>query len=509
MKVEAQAGKLGSAEPETWSPAKGKGNRPPRLAYLPRPDALPPMRLDPIHRHATAASSSAGAPSQATSTTTRVASRFQSRRASSRVEESRGTLTAEEVLGFRDEFPILDQSVYKDKPLVYLDNAATSQKPRRVLRAMEEYYEEYNSNVHRGVHALSAKATDRYEQARDKVAAFVGAGSSRDVVFTRNASEAINLVAYTWGLDNLGEGDEVVLTVAEHHSNIVPWQMLSQRNKFDVKFAGLNPKTQSLDLDGLRNLITPKTKLVSFGHVSNVLGSVNPVEEIVAAARQGAHPDCKILLDACQSVPHMPTSFPDLGVDFAVCSGHKMCAPTGIGFLWGKPEVLEAMPPFMGGGEMIQDVYQTHSTFAKPPGKFEAGTPAICEAIGLGEACDYLAEIGMGRVEEFEHEIGAYMYRELVEKIEGIEIYGPSPDQAPRAALAAFNVEGLHATDVSMILDQYGIAVRSGHHCTQPLHQYLGINASARASLYLYNTKEEVDQFVSKLSETIEFFRGG
>ena len=302
------------------------------------------------------------------------------------------------------------------------------------------------------------------------------------------------------------EGDEVVLTVAEHHSNIVPWQMLSQRNKFDVKFAGLDPKTQSLDLDGLRNLITPKTKLVSFGHVSNVLGSVNPVEEIVAAARQGAHPDCKILLDACQSVPHMPTSFPDLGVDFAVCSGHKMCAPTGIGFLWGKPEVLEAMPPFMGGGEMIQDVYQTHSTFAKPPGKFEAGTPAICEAIGLGEACDYLAEIGMGRVEEFEHEIGAYMYRELVEKIEGIKIYGPSPDQAPRAALAAFNVEGLHATDVSMILDQYGIAVRSGHHCTQPLMERFGVPATTRASCALYNTPEDIDSLVRALHRVNEIF---
>jgi len=400
----------------------------------------------------------------------------------------------------------LEREVHGDKRLVYLDNAATSQKPRRVLGAMEDYYADYNSNVHRGVHALSAKATERYEEARDKVARFVGAESSREIVFTRNASEAINLVAYTWGEENLGEGDEVVLTVAEHHSNIVPWQILSRRKKFTLKYVRLDEASQTLDLEGLGEAIGPRTKLVTVGHVSNVLGCVNPVGDIVALARSGGHPGCKVLLDACQSVPHMPVNFSELQVDFAVCSGHKMCAPTGIGFLWGKMEVLEAMPPFMGGGEMIQDVFESHSTFARPPGKFEAGTPAICEAIGLGAACDYLSDIGMHRLEEFELEMGTYMYEELEKNIEGIEIYGPSPKQAPRAALAAFNVEGLHATDISMILDQYGIAVRSGHHCTQPLHHHLGINASARASLYMYNTKEEIDQFVAKLKDTIDFF---
>eukprot|EP00213_Chloropicon_mariensis_P004377 CAMPEP_0197479108 /NCGR_PEP_ID=MMETSP1309-20131121/31679_1 /TAXON_ID=464262 /ORGANISM="Genus nov. species nov., Strain RCC998" /LENGTH=451 /DNA_ID=CAMNT_0043020689 /DNA_START=46 /DNA_END=1398 /DNA_ORIENTATION=- len=395
-------------------------------------------------------------------------------------------LGAKEVETIREEFPILKEVVHSNKPLIYLDNAATSQKPLDVLKVMEEYYNEYNSNVHRGVHALSAKATDRYEEAREKVARFVGAGSSREIVFTRNASEAINLVAYTWGLQNLKEGDEVVLSVAEHHSNIVPWQLISRQTKCVLKYVYLDPETQMLDMNQMESAITEKTKLVTVGHVSNVLGCVNPVEEIVQLARRRG---AKVLLDACQSVPHMPVDFEKLQVDFAVCSGHKMCAPTGIGFLWGRMDLLQELPPFMGGGEMIQDVYEDHSTFAMPPGKFEAGTPAICEAIGLGAACDYLDKIGMQRVEDFEHEMGTYMYEELVKNIEGIKIYGPNPKQAPRAALAAFNVEGLHATDMSMILDQYGIAIRSGHHCTQPLHHYLGINATARASLYLYNTK--------------------
>jgi cysteine desulfurase/selenocysteine lyase len=401
----------------------------------------------------------------------------------------------------------LSQEVHEGKRLVYLDNAATSQKPREVLSAMDEYYNEYNSNVHRGVHALSARATDRYEEARDKVAKFVGAETSREIVFTRNASEAINLVAYTWGLQNLGEGDEVVLSVAEHHSNIVPWQIISKQTKCSLKYVYLDSKTQTLDMNQYEEALSDRTKLVTIGHVSNVLGCVNPVKDIVALARK-RNPEAKILLDACQSVPHMPVNFKDLQVDFAVCSGHKMCAPTGIGFLWGKMEILESMPPFMGGGEMIQDVYENSSTYAKPPGKFEAGTPAICEAIGLGAACDYLSGIGMDKLERFEHEMGTYMYNELVKNIEGIEIYGPDPNHEERAALAAFNVEGLHATDVSMILDQYGIAIRSGHHCTQPLHSYLGINASARASLYIYNTREEIDEFVLKLKDTIDFFRG-
>ena len=404
----------------------------------------------------------------------------------------------------RPEYPILEERGADGAgPLVYFDNAATSQKPAQVRQAMEEYYLRCNSNVHRGVHTLSARATEAYETARAQVAAFVGAADPAEVVFTRNASEAINLVAHTWGEANIGRGDEIVLSVAEHHSNIVPWQMLAARKGAVLRFIELTP-SEELDLQQLEDLVGPRTKLVSLAHVSNTLGAVLDVDRVVRAAKTV---DAKVLLDSCQSVPHMAVDVQALGVDWIVASSHKMCGPTGVGFLWGKMEVLENMPPWMGGGEMIQDVFLDHSTYAPPPLRFEAGTPAICEAIGMGAACEYLTQLGMDAVHQYENEIGAYLYKQLA-AIDGVHIYGPPPScSRGRASLAAFNVDGLHATDISMVLDTKGVAIRSGHHCTQPLHRHLGINASARASLYIYNTKDEVDRFITALQESIEFFK--
>ncbi|CAM8958672.1 unnamed protein product [Rhodiola kirilowii] len=376
----------------------------------------------------------------------------------------------------RNDFPILHQEVNGSK-LVYLDNAATSQKPTAVLTALQNYYQNYNSNVHRGIHSLSAKATDEYESARKKVASFINAPDSREIIFTRNATEAINLVAYSWGMSNLQVQDEIVLTVAEHHSAVVPWQI---------------------------EVLSKKTKIVVMHHVSNVLASVLPMEEIVHWAHNvGA----KVLIDACQSVPHMIVDVQSLDADFLVASSHKMCGPTGIGFLFGKMELLSAMPPFLGGGEMIADVYLDHSTYAEPPSRFEAGTPAIGEAIGLGAAVDYLSRIGMQRIHDYEVELANYLYDNL-RSIPKIQIYGPKPSiNANRAALCSFNVEDIHPTDIATLLDQqHGVAIRSGHHCAQPLHRYLGINASARASLYFYNTKEDVDTFIQALEDTVNFF---
>ncbi|KAK9123403.1 hypothetical protein Sjap_013005 [Stephania japonica] len=405
----------------------------------------------------------------------------------------------------RPHFPILHQTVNTSK-LVYLDNAATSQKPTHVLNALQTYYQAYNSNVHRGIHWLSAKATEEYELARLKVANFVNSAGSGEIVFTRNATEAINLVAYSWGLDNLRAGDEIVLTVAEHHSAIVPWQIVAQKTGSVLKFVSLNEK-QVPDLEELKEMLNSprrKTKLVVIHHVSNVLGSVLPVEEIVGWAHDvGA----KVLVDACQSVPHMEVDVRSLGVDFLVASSHKMCGPTGVGFLYGKTEVLGSMPPFLGGGEMIADVFLERSTYAEPPSRFEAGTPAIGEAIGLGAAVDYLSGIGMKRIHEYETELANYLYESLC-LIPNIEIYGPKPSETVfRAALCSFNVNNVHPTDIATFLDQqYGVAIRSGHHCAQPLHRYLGVSSSARASLYFYNTKEDVDTFIAALKETISFF---
>ncbi len=402
----------------------------------------------------------------------------------------------------RPDFPILDQQIH-DQPLVYLDNAATSQKPTAVLNALQHYYEFDNANVHRGVHTLSSRATDAYEGARDKVAAFVNAASRQEIIYTRNATEAINLVAYAWGLNTLKAGDEIILSVMEHHSNLVPWQLIAQRTGAVLKHVQLT-ETEEFDFEHFKSLLSEKTKLVSVVHVSNTLGCINPVKEICAQAHKvGA----RVLIDACQSVPHMKIDVQEIDCDWLVASGHKMCAPTGIGFLYGKLDLMRSTPPFFGGGEMIADVFLDRSTYADLPHKFEAGTPAIGEAIALGAAVDYLSAIGMDKIHAYEEEMTAYLFHRLAE-IPELRIYGPKPDAdgKGRAALAAFTAGDVHPHDLSTILDQAGVAIRAGHHCTQPLHRYLNAQSTARASLYFYNTREEVDTFITSLKEAVEFF---
>ncbi|MBD2041451.1 SufS family cysteine desulfurase [Microcoleus sp. FACHB-672] len=416
------------------------------------------------------------------------------------------TLIQEKTLAnrVRPDFTILLQEVNGHR-LVYLDNAATSQKPLQVIETLKMYYDQYNSNVHRGVHTLSARATEAYEAAREKVAKFVNAASHQEIIYTRNASEAINLVAYAWGLSTLQRGDEIILSVMEHHSNLVPWQIVAQKTGAVLKFVELT-ETQEFDMEQFKKLISDKTKLVSVVHVSNTLGCINPVREIAEIAHKyGA----KVLIDACQSAPHMGIDVQVLDCDWLVASGHKMCAPTGIGFLYGKLDVLRSMPPFLGGGEMIADVFLDHSTYADVPAKFEAGTPAIAEAIALGAAVDYLTSVGMHNIEAYEHELTGYLFEQL-RQIPELTLYGPKPkaDGSGRAALAAFTAGDVHPHDLSTILDQAGVAIRAGHHCTQPLHRYLKAQSTARASLYFYNTREEIDIFVGSLKEAIEFFGG-
>ncbi len=402
----------------------------------------------------------------------------------------------------RDDFPILHQEVH-GKPLIYFDNAATSQKPKAVLDALLNYYQRDNANVHRGIHTLSARATDGYEGARDKIAKFINAASRDEIVYTRNASEAINLVAYTWGLTNLNAGDEIILSVMEHHSNIVPWQMIAAKTGAVLKYVQLTDE-ETFDFEQYQELLSDKTKLVTVVHVSNTLGCINPVADIIKSAR---HYGAKVLIDACQSLPHMPIDVQAMDCDWLVGSGHKMCAPTGIGFLYGKKAILEAMPPFMGGGEMIAEVFFDHSTYGELPHKFEAGTPAIGEAIAFGAAVDYLSAIGMDRIHAYEEQLTAHLFKRLAE-IPNLKIYGNKPDAQGRgrASLAAFNVAGLHANDLATLLDHEGVAIRSGHHCTQPLHRLFDASGSARASLYFYNTFAEVDRFIEALQETIDFF---
>jgi cysteine desulfurase / selenocysteine lyase len=403
----------------------------------------------------------------------------------------------------RPDFPILHQDV-NGSPLVYLDNAATSQKPIAVLQALQAYYQQDNANVHRGVHTLSSRATDAYEGARDKIAAFIKAAHREEIIYTRNATEAINLVAHTWG-QMLQAGDEIILTVMEHHSNLIPWQIVAQKTGAVLKFVELT-ETQEFNLEQFRSLVSDKTKLVSVVHASNTLGCINPVEEIITIAHQyGA----KVLIDACQSVPHMAIDVQAMDCDWLVASGHKMCAPTGIGFLYGKRDLLRSMPPFLGGGEMIADVFLDHATYADVPHKFEAGTPAIAEAIGLGAAIDYLTNIGMDNIHAYEAELTAYLFQQL-NQIPELKIYGPQPDAQGegRAALASFTAGEVHPHDVSTILDQAGIAIRAGHHCTQPLHRFIGAQSTARASLYFYNTQAEIDVFIASLEDAIAFFGG-
>jgi len=400
--------------------------------------------------------------------------------------------------GIRADFPIL-QRLVNGQPLVYLDNAATSQKPQQVLAAMAHYYTHSNANVHRGVHTLSTEATHAYETARQKIAAFIQAASPAEIIYTRNATEAINLVAYAWGLENLKAGDEVILSVMEHHSNLIPWQLIAQKTGCQLRFLEVTP-TGELNLDQLRQYLgSGRVKLVSLVHVSNMLGCINPIADICALAHAY---DAKVLIDACQSVPHMPVNVQAVDCDWLVFSGHKMCGPTGIGILYGKQELLRAMPPFLGGGEMIADVFLDHATYADIPHKFEAGTPAIAQAVGLGAAVDYLTALGMEKIHAYEQELVEQLYTGMV-NLPGVRVFGP----CHRAGLVSFTLEGVHPHDVSTLFDQEGIAIRAGHHCTQPLHRHLGIQSSARASVYFYNTPAEVEQFLETLAAAVAFFQ--
>ena len=407
--------------------------------------------------------------------------------------------TARDLRSLRGDFPALRQSVH-GKPLVYLDNAATSQKPQAVLDALTDFYARDNANVHRGIHELSRRATDAYEAARVKVAAWIGATDPSELIWTRGTTEAINLVANAWGLDHVREGDEILISVMEHHSNIVPWQLLARRTGATLRYLELDDQGR-LILDDLSSVLTERTKLVSLTHVSNALGTVNPVREIAAAAHAvGA----RVFVDGAQGAVHTKVDVHELGVDFYAFSGHKMCGPTGIGALWARRDLLEDMSPYQGGGEMINLVGRDESTWAAVPHKFEAGTPNIAGAIGFGAAVDYLSAIGMDAIALHERALLGYAI-ERVGAMDGIEIHGPrSLDE--RSAVLSFSMDAAHPHDISTILDAEGVAVRAGHHCAQLVMKHFGVPATARASFYLYNTTEDVDRLVDALQEVRRIF---
>lgn len=399
----------------------------------------------------------------------------------------------------RSQFPILDREIRPQTPLVYLDNAASSQKPVPVLQAMDRYYRTTHSNVHRGVHTMSEEATSLYEEARVAAAQLINAPDPHSCVYVRNTTEAINLVAYAWGRANLGPGDQVISTEMEHHSNIVPWQIMRDELGFDLDFVPVTDEGL-LDMAAYHSLLSEKTKMVTFTHVSNVVGTVNPVKAIAAAAHEmGA----QVLVDGAQSVPHIPVDVQDLEVDFYCYSGHKMCGPTGIGLLWGRRELLQHMPPYMGGGEMIREVTLERSRWNELPYKFEAGTPAIAEAIGLGAAATFLMDLGLENVASHSSALTAYAY-ERIGEVEGVRILGPGPEA--RMGIVAFHMDGIHPHDLSAILDQDGVAIRAGHHCAQPLHQRYDLIASSRASLYLYNTTDDVEILIRGMERASEIF---
>ncbi len=405
-----------------------------------------------------------------------------------------------DVARIRKDFPILERRVY-GKPLVYLDSAATSQKPRQVIDALVRYYETYNANVHRAIHCLGEEATAAYEEARAKTAAFINAPSPESIVFTRNTTEAINLAAYTWGRAHIGEGDEVLQTEMEHHSNLVPWQRLAAEKGARVRYLGLTEQ-QTLRLDGAAGLFGPRTKLAAIAHVSNALGTINPVRELIHEAhRNGA----LVLLDGAQSVPHMPVDVQALDCDFLAFSAHKMLGPTGVGVLYARPELLAEMEPFLSGGEMISKVTLEGTTWNEVPWKFEAGTPNIADVIAFGAALDYLSDLGMENVRAHEIEMTDYCLRRLRQQ-EDIVLYGP-PDTKQRAGVVSFNFPGLHPHDVGTVLDHRGVAIRAGHHCAQPLMRSLGVAGTARASFYVYNTPAEVDVLVEALEAARAFFK--
>jgi cysteine desulfurase/selenocysteine lyase len=421
------------------------------------------------------------------------------------VSELSSPLDVEQV---RKDFPILERRLAGDRPLVYLDSANTSQKPRAVLDALADHYERHNANVARAVHQLGEEATAAYESARTKVAAFVGAPSRDEIVFTKNASEALNLVANTLACGlaadarfRLGPGDDVVITEMEHHSNIVPWQLACQRTGARLRWFGLTDEGR-LDVSNIEELVTDRTKIVSIVHQSNILGTVNSVSPIVKRAREvGA----LIMLDCSQSVPHKPVDVTDLAVDLIAFTGHKMCGPTGIGVLWGRAEVLESLPPFLGGGEMIETVDMTGSTYAPIPHKFEAGTPPIAQAVGLGAAVDYLSALGMESVAAHERALTTYALQRLSE-IEGVRFIGPRLPIS-RGGTVSFTLDGVHPHDVGQLLDEHGVAVRVGHHCARPVCVRYGIPATTRASFYLYTTQAEIDALVDGVEHAKRFFR--
>ena len=400
----------------------------------------------------------------------------------------------------RADFPLLSRTV-NGKRIIYLDSASTSQKPRVVLDALMEYYRDYNANVHRGIYQIAEEATARYEDSRAKIAAFLGAARPEEIVFTRGTTEALNLVAATWGRAHVGAGDEILLTIMEHHSNIVPWQLLATEKGARLRYIPVTDQGR-LDLTALDRLLTPRTRLVSITHQSNVLGTVNPVRVIADRAHAvGA----TVIVDAAQSVPHQAVNVQALGADFLAFSGHKMLGPTGSGGLWGRYDLLDAMPPYHGGGEMIVRVDLDHSTYKDPPHKFEAGTPNIADSIVLGVAVDYLNSIGMDAIVQHERELTAYALARLTEEVPGLTVLGPT---APfdRGGAISFTMDVVHAHDIAQVLDQEGICVRASHHCTQPLHKRFGIAASARASLSLYNDRDDIDALIGGLHKVNRLF---
>jgi cysteine desulfurase / selenocysteine lyase len=399
----------------------------------------------------------------------------------------------------RADFPILEREVHPGVRLVYLDSTASSQKPRQVIEAMDEFYRRSNANIHRGVHTLAEEATALYEEARQKVARFIGAPSARQVIFTRNATESLNLVAYTWARANLGRDDVVILTEMEHHSNLVPWHILASEKGARLEFIPVTPDG-FLDLEEYRRLLELKPKLVSFTHMSNVLGTINPAAEIIALAHQAG---AVTVVDGAQSVPHFAVDVKELDVDFLAFSAHKMVGPTGIGVLYGRKELLESMPPFLGGGDMIKRVYLRSFAPNELPYKFEAGTPAIAEAVGLGAAVDYLQSVGMDNIARHEQELTAYALERL-EEVPGVRVYGPPAES--KGGVASFTLSGIHPHDIAQVLDTLGVAVRAGHHCAQPLHDKFGIPATARASFYLYTTREEIDILANGLYKVRQVF---
>ena len=403
----------------------------------------------------------------------------------------------------REDFPILNKSFNDKEKLIYLDHAATTQKPKQVLKKINDYYLNSNANVHRGAHQLSAKATEEFENARLSIKNYIKAYSEKEIIFTRNATEAINIVAKSWGEKNLKENDEILISIMEHHSNIVPWQLLAEKNKCKVKFTKIT-KEGTLDLEDFKNKLNKNTKIVSLVHISNTLGCCNPIKQIAELARDNGS---LVLVDACQSLAHTEVDVKDLNIDFLAGSGHKLCGPTGIGFLWSREEILENMPPLFGGGEMIQDVFEDMSTWADLPHKFEAGTPAIAEAIGLSEALNYINKLGLNNIQKYEKELTKYLFEELL-LIDDLNIIGPNPEEdSQRASLASFFINNIHSNDIAEILDSKGICIRSGHHCCQPLHKYLNVISTARVSMNFTTTKDDIDIFIAKLKETIKFLR--